>query len=54
MLSFLRGGRWPFGQPAGSFVMLLQLVDTAPDVLGAVLQDLLCDLFLIENDNLLD
>ena len=34
--------------------MLLQLVDAARDVLDAVLQDLLGDLFLIEDDNLHD
>jgi hypothetical protein len=34
--------------------MLLQLVDAARDVVDAVLQDLLGDLFLIEDDNLLD
>src|SRR6266851_3081212 len=39
---------------ASSFVMLLQLVDLARGVLDAVLQDLLSDLFLIEDDNFLD
>src|ERR1700693_325611 len=39
---------------ASSFVMLLQIVDAARDVLDAVLQDLLSDLFLIEDDNFLD
>jgi len=34
--------------------MLLQFVDAARDVLDAVLQDLLGDLFLIEDDNLID
>ena len=34
--------------------MLLQLVDAARGVLDAVLQDLLSDLFLIEDDNFLD
>src|SRR5437870_4654396 len=34
--------------------MLLQLVDAAGDVLDAVLQDLLSDIFLIEDDNFLD
>jgi len=34
--------------------MLLQLVDAARDVLDAVLQDLLGDLFLTEDDNLID
>ena len=42
------------GKQAGSFVILLQLVDAARDVLDAVLQDLLGDLFLIEDDNLID
>jgi len=34
--------------------MLPQLVDASRDVVDAVLQDLLGDLFLIEDDNLLD
>src|SRR5216684_4913979 len=39
---------------ASSFVMLPQIVDAARDVFDAVLQDLLSDLFLIEDDSFLD
>jgi hypothetical protein len=41
------------GKQAGSFAMLLQLVDAARDVLDAVLQDLLGDLFLIGQQEVL-
>ena len=46
-----RDGCQPSRQSAGCFVMLLQLIDAARDVLDMLLQNLLGDLFIIEDDS---